>query len=579
MVRERGTGTGDPERRLSVVHGDHQERAAGDSRRNSTGLVSPCARVRLLGVGALLEARPPQVDIAGRPIVAVARILAHDDPEAGLPARQSPGDLEPLPRRRERQEFTDVETAKASGRTNFNQMLLYLKKHQTVCRTILVEKTDRLYRNIKDYATIDEIEVEVHFVKENEIISRSSRSNEQFMHGIKVLMARNFSQNLGEETVKGMTEKACAGIYPICAPVGYRNSDGPSGKRVIVSDPDAAPIITELFGRFATGQYSLKALVKEANGEGLRLRGRKLYSSMVHQILRKRLYTGDFDWDGKTYTGSHEPLVTRQCWERVQELLDARAENKTRKVKHDFAFTGLVHCGHCGCLLVGELKKGKYVYYHCTGNRGKCGEPYTRQEILAREFAEILQELVIPQAVLEWLGNDMLNSDQTEQAARAQAIKKLQARYEQIQARIETMYMDNLDGRITREFFDKQSATWRFEQDGLQCKIQQALKAAPAPVDQAIDMLRLTSRASELFMQQTAAEQRRLLQVVVEKAAWQDGALRTTLFEPFEMLRHSNHESYRKEKDNGGSGRDLEIWLPGMDSNHDSRLQRPLSYH
>ena len=48
------------------------------------------------------------------------------------------------------QEFTDVETAKASGRTNFNEMLLYLKKHQTACRTILVEKTDRLYRNIKD---------------------------------------------------------------------------------------------------------------------------------------------------------------------------------------------------------------------------------------------------------------------------------------------------------------------------------------------------------------------------------------------------------------------------------------------
>ncbi len=122
------------------------------------------------------------------------------------------------------QEFTDVETAKASGRTNFNEMLLYLKKHQTKCRTILVEKTDRLYRNIKDYATVDEFDVEVHFVKENEIISRSSRSNEQFVHGIKVLMARNYSQNLGEETVKGMTEKACAGIYPSCAPsdIGMR---------------------------------------------------------------------------------------------------------------------------------------------------------------------------------------------------------------------------------------------------------------------------------------------------------------------------------------------------------------------
>jgi DNA invertase Pin-like site-specific DNA recombinase len=46
----------------------------------------------------------------------------------------------------------------------------YLKKHPA-CRTILVEKTDRLYRNPKDWVTIDELGVEIHFVKENRIIS------------------------------------------------------------------------------------------------------------------------------------------------------------------------------------------------------------------------------------------------------------------------------------------------------------------------------------------------------------------------------------------------------------------------
>ena len=71
----------------------------------------------------------------------------------------------------------------------------------------------------------------------------------------------------------------------------------------------------------------------------------------------------------------------------------------------------------------------------------------------------------------------------------------------------------------------------------------------------------LTSSASELFLQQPAAEQRRLLQVVVEKAAWQEGELRTSLFEPFKILRHSNQESYRKEKEKAGSGRELGIWL------------------
>jgi hypothetical protein len=104
----------------------------------------------------------------------------------------------------------------------------------------------------------------------------------------------------------------------------------------------------------------------------------------------------------------------------------------------------------------------------------------------------------MPEPILDWLGDVVLTSDQTEQAARAQTIKKLQARFDQIQARIETMYLDKLDGRITEGFFDKHSGTWHREQDGLPSKIQDVQKATPALIDQAVDMLRLTSRASEV---------------------------------------------------------------------------------
>jgi hypothetical protein len=38
----------------------------------------------------------------------------------------------------------------------------FFYEHPTVC-TLLVENTDRLYRNLKDWVTIDELEVEVHF--------------------------------------------------------------------------------------------------------------------------------------------------------------------------------------------------------------------------------------------------------------------------------------------------------------------------------------------------------------------------------------------------------------------------------
>jgi hypothetical protein len=39
-------------------------------------------------------------------------------------------------------------------------MVAYLKAHPSI-RVMLVEKTDRLYRNLKDWVTMDELDVEI----------------------------------------------------------------------------------------------------------------------------------------------------------------------------------------------------------------------------------------------------------------------------------------------------------------------------------------------------------------------------------------------------------------------------------
>src|SRR6266404_3190375 len=87
------------------------------------------------------------------------------------------------------EEFVDAETSKTSGSDGFTRMVQYLRKHRATCRTILVEKTDRLYRNPKDWVTLDELDIEIHFVKENKIISKASRSSEKLAHGMTVVMA------------------------------------------------------------------------------------------------------------------------------------------------------------------------------------------------------------------------------------------------------------------------------------------------------------------------------------------------------------------------------------------------------
>jgi hypothetical protein len=225
------------------------------------------------------------------------------------------------------------------------------------------------------------------------------------MHGIKVLMAKNYIDNLSEEARKGMQEKAEQGIWPTVAPLGYRNLSGPNGKKIIEPDPEAASLIGSLFEWYATGTLSLREAARKVRVAGLvhRKSGAPVPVSTVHAILRNRLYAGTFEWNGRLYLGTHQPLVSRELWERVQDVLDGRQAKKHRRAKHNFAFSGLIACGHCGCSIVGESKKERYVYYHCTGYKGRCDEPYVREEVLEHRFSDLLSRLSFDDEALGWV--------------------------------------------------------------------------------------------------------------------------------------------------------------------------------
>jgi len=120
-------------------------------------------------------------------------------------------------------EFVDIETAKTTGRQSFDEMVQFLKNNRD-CRTVLVEKTDRLYRNLRDAVTLEDLDIEIHLVKEGQIISKDAKSQTKLIHGMHLVLARHYIENLREEVKKGMREKAEQGIYPSRPPLGYRNN-------------------------------------------------------------------------------------------------------------------------------------------------------------------------------------------------------------------------------------------------------------------------------------------------------------------------------------------------------------------
>jgi site-specific DNA recombinase len=52
-------------------------------------------------------------------------------------------------------------------------------------------------------------------------------------------------------------------------------------------------------------------------------------------------------------------------------------------------------------IITAEMQKGRYVYYHCTGFRGRCGNTYVREEELSRLFEDVARRMQIPVEIAE----------------------------------------------------------------------------------------------------------------------------------------------------------------------------------
>jgi site-specific DNA recombinase len=254
----------------------------------------------------------------------------------------------------------------------------------------------------------------------------------------------------------------------------------------------------------------------------------------------------------------------------VQGILNGRHAKKNRRVKHDFAFSGLITCGHCGCSIVGEIKKRRYVYYHCTGFKGRCDEPYVREEVIEQQFTDLLGRLNFDDEVLEWVHEALDASHADERREHEEAIKRLRSEYDRLQNRIHAMYVDKLDGKVDGVFFERMSGEWRGEQECCQRDIERHQTADQSYLEEGVRLLELARNAQQLFEIQEARQKRRLLNFVVSNCSWKGGKLIVALRQPFDLLAKTTNAAARMTRDRQADLLKSQIWLPGPDSN-----QRP----
>jgi site-specific DNA recombinase len=301
------------------------------------------------------------------------------------------------------------ESAKTADRREFQRMLAFVKEQGDIDYVIL-DKVDRFARNRRDDAnTLFELQtVGTQLVSVKENIDETPAG--QLLHAIMAGIAEFYSRNLATEALKGMTQKAKVGGTPGRAAIGYLNTrrriDGRE-VRVVVVDPERAPLVQWAFEAYATGEWTVRMLTEALEAKGLRAlpHGTKVprgvAASHISRMLSNRYYIGKVTFKGIEYGGRHQPLIPESLYERVQEVLSAHDRAGERNRVHDHYLKGSVFCAACGSRLCLTNARGKYLYFFCVGRhqrRTDCTAPYFPARMVEEAVERYYTTVHLPQA-------------------------------------------------------------------------------------------------------------------------------------------------------------------------------------
>ena len=233
---------------------------------------------------------------------------------------------------------------------------------------ILVKSSSRFARNTKEsLAAVRELKslnISVYFEEQN--IDTAQVSGEVLIAMFATLAQRE-SEAISERVRWSYRVRMSKGRFSTCkAPYGYRLV-----KDHLEIQEDEASIIRHIFDRYLAG-VSMENIAKEITALGCPTRDGTQYWQLtsIQYILQNEKYAGD-SLSQKKYTtrsfprqqkinhgerkqylviDSHPAIISREIFQKVQELLTQRSAAIHPRSDVPHAFARKVVCGHCGTL-------------------------------------------------------------------------------------------------------------------------------------------------------------------------------------------------------------------------------------
>jgi len=447
--------------------------------------------------------------------------------------------------------FSIAESASgAKQRVVFAEMLEFLEKNKV--NILLCEKVDRLTRNFKEALAINDwvegdVSRQIHFVKQNLIIHKNAKSDEKFRWDIEIVLAKKFISNLSEEVKKGQKEKLAQGWLPTKPPLGYKTI-GEKGHKTHIIDQEIAPFVKRMFELYGSGNYSMKAVIEMFYKEGFRTRsGKKMVKSVIESILNNPFCYGAMEWNDEVFSnGSHEPLITKELFEKVRDI---RMGKKTPHFnRHEFQFRKMFICGECSGTITAEIQKG-IVYYHCNHYRNCSQKKYAPEKELEDKLFGVFKffETITPEEA-EQIKVKIKENHAQEIEYKESAIKGLNDRYSSLQRRLDNVYDDRLDERITRERWEIKNKEIIEEQNAVIEQLGRIKTEEAKYFEIWLNIIDLARRAREIYEKRSPEDRRLLLSHIFSNLILTDKEVTPTMKTPVQKLAERVQQRLDQEK-------------------------------
>ena len=281
----------------------------------------------------------------------------------------------------------------ARKRDNFNRMIAIAKEKEHPFDVIYVWKFSRFARNQEESMVYKNLlrKKGVSVVSVSEPIPEGHFGS--LIERIIEWMDEFYLVNLGTEVTRGMTEKVSRGEPVVPPPFGYI-----MGEKTYIPDEKsgAADIVREIFQRYANGEKQREIAITLGQRGVRTKRGNMPENRWVEYILRNSCYVGKLRWtvDGikavskrdfeneniMLIDGNHEPLISVELWEKVQNMLDAQKKAYPKYAKRqqpiNYMLKGLVRCSSCGGpIAMSSAVSGKAkvrTMQCCNYSKGRC---------------------------------------------------------------------------------------------------------------------------------------------------------------------------------------------------------------